>query len=74
MTPAVFLALLTVACFVCSTISGLIGMAGGIFLLTVLVLMGLPLEVAIPLHAAIQLSTHTHTHIAYREHIRWPAL
>ena len=74
MTPAVFLALLTVACFVGSTISGLIGMAGGIFLLTVLVLMGLPLEVAIPLHAAIQFSSNTTRLIAYREHIRWPAL
>ena len=74
MSPVGFTIILTVACFVGSTISGLIGMAGGIFLLTVLVLMGLPLEAAIPLHAAIQLSSNTTRLIAYREHIRWSAL
>ncbi len=74
MTPLGFTALLTLACLVGSTISGLIGMAGGIFLLTVILLMGVPLEAAIPLHAAIQLSSNTTRLVAYRQHIRWSAL
>jgi uncharacterized protein len=73
MTPT-FVALLTGACFVGATISGLIGMAGGIFLLTVMLILGLPTSVAIPLHAAIQLASNSTRVIAYFEHVRWSAL
>ena len=69
-----FLVLLTATCFVAATISGLIGMAGGIFLLTVMLMMGMPVEQAIPLHAAIQLSSNGTRVWAFREHIRKPAL
>jgi uncharacterized membrane protein YfcA len=69
-----FLALLTAACLIGSTISGVIGMAGGIFLLTVMLLMGLPIEVAIPLHAAIQLASNSTRVLAYWKHVRWTAL
>ena len=61
-------------CFLGATISGLIGMAGGIFILTALLLMGLPLETAIPLHAAIQLCSNTTRLIAYRQYIQWSVL
>ena len=74
MTSLAFILWLSAACFLGATISGLIGMAGGIFILTVLLLMGLPLETAIPLHAAIQLCSNTTRLIAYRQYIRWSAL
>jgi uncharacterized membrane protein YfcA len=70
----IFVAQLTGVCFVGATISGLIGMAGGIFLLTVMLLMGLPISVAIPLHAAIQLASNSARVVAYFRHVRWSAL
>jgi uncharacterized membrane protein YfcA len=65
---------LLLACFISSTISGLIGMAGGIFLLTIMLLMGMPLIAAVPLHALIQLASNATRVYAFRGHLRWSAL
>jgi len=62
---------LTVAAFVAAIISGMIGMAGGILLLTVMILAGLPAPVAIPLHAVVQLTSNATRVAAYRRTVRW---
>jgi uncharacterized protein len=56
-----------------STISGFIGMGGGILLLTVLFLCGLPPEVAIPVHAVVQLVSNGSRLALFRGHVRWGA-
>lgn len=62
---------LTLAALVAATISGMIGMAGGILLLTVMLLVGLPAPVAIPLHAVVQLTSNGTRVLAYRKTVRW---
>ena len=62
---------LTTAALVAAVISGMIGMAGGILLLTVMILAGLPVPVAIPLHAVVQLTSNTTRVAAYRGTVRW---
>ena len=67
------LLLLIGASFVGATISGFLGMGGGIFLLTVLFLCGLEPAVAIPVHALVQLSSNCSRAVLFREEIRWSA-
>jgi uncharacterized membrane protein YfcA len=56
-----------------SIISGMIGMGGGILLLTVLFLCGLPPEIAIPVHAVVQVISNGSRLALFREHVRWRA-
>ncbi|MBM66395.1 MAG: hypothetical protein CMH55_09195 [Myxococcales bacterium] len=62
---------LTLAALVAAIISGMIGMAGGILLLTVMLLAGLSPAVAIPLHAVVQLTSNVTRVAAYRKTVRW---
>ncbi len=67
------LAVLVGAALVGSTISGFLGMGGGIFLLTVLFLCGLEPALAIPIHALVQLTSNGTRAVLFREHVRWSA-
>ena len=67
------LLILIAAAFVGATVSGFLGMGGGILLLTVLFLCGLEPSVAIPVHALVQLSSNSSRALLFRRHIRWPA-
>ncbi len=70
MEPGV-LVILVVAAYVTSTVSGFIGMAGGMMLLTLMYAVGMPPELAIPIHACVQLvSNSTRTLVLFR-HVRW---
>jgi uncharacterized membrane protein YfcA len=61
------------AAFVGSTLSGFLGMGGGIFLLTVLFLCGLEPALAIPIHALVQLSSNSTRAVLFRKDVRWSA-
>jgi len=61
------------AAFIGATVSGFLGMGGGIFLLTVLFLCGLDFAVAIPVHALVQISSNSSRAVLFRRKIRWPA-
>ncbi|MEO2094665.1 MAG: sulfite exporter TauE/SafE family protein [bacterium] len=67
------LLVLAVAAFVGAAISGLLGMGGGLFLLSVLFLCGLEPSVAIPVHALVQLSSNTSRAVLFRASVRWSA-
>jgi uncharacterized membrane protein YfcA len=56
-----------------STLSGFLGMGGGIFLLTVMFLCGLEPALAIPIHALVQLTSNGTRAVLFREHVRWSA-
>jgi len=62
------LAILGVAAFVTAILSGIIGMAGGIVLLSVMLIFLPPLE-AIPLHGAVQLVSNTSRTWIQRHHV-----
>ena len=62
---------LTLAAGVGATISGIVGMAGGTFLLAIMILLGVTHPVLIPLHAAVQLISNGTRVVAHREHIHW---
>ena len=62
---------LTLAAGIGATISGVVGMAGGTFLLAIMILLGVTHPVLIPLHATVQLISNTTRVIAHREHIHW---
>ncbi len=64
------LATLSVTVFVTAVLSGVLGMAGGIILLAVLLLY-LPPLVAIPLHGVIQLVSNGSRTVAQRQHARF---
>ena len=64
------LAILCAACFATSALSAVIGMAGGIALLSVMLLFMDPLE-AIPLHGVIQLVANGSRAVAQRRDIDW---
>lgn len=66
--------ILTGAAFIGATISGFLGMGGGIFLLVVLFLCGLDAAVVIPVHALIQLTSNSTRVALFRRHVRWSAL
>lgn len=62
---------LLVACFVTATISGILGMAGGVTLLGVMTAL-LPAPVVVPLHGIVQLASNSTRTWAFRKHVRWP--
>ncbi len=64
------LAVLCVAAFLASILSAVVGMAGGIVLLTVMLLYFEPL-IAIPLHGVIQLASNGSRSFIQRAHVRW---
>jgi len=64
---------LVVACFVTATISGILGMAGGVTLLGVMTAL-LPAPVVVPLHGIVQLASNWTRTWAFRAHVRWPIL
>jgi len=61
---------LVVACFVTATISGILGMAGGVTLLGVMTAL-LPAPVVVPLHGIVQLASNWTRTWAFRRHVRW---
>ena len=61
---------LVVACFVTATISGILGMAGGVTLLGVMTAL-LPAPVVVPLHGIVQLASNWTRTWAFRTHVRW---
>jgi len=63
-------ALLGGAALLTSILSAVVGMAGGITLLAVMLLF-LPPLVAIPLHGLIQLASNSSRAVIQREHLRW---
>jgi len=67
------LAVLAVAALLTSILSAIVGMAGGIVLLSVMLLFLEPL-VAIPLHGVIQLVSNSTRTLVQRSHVRWPII
>ena len=67
------LALLMGVSFIGATISGFLGMGGGIFLLTVLFLCGLDAAVVIPVHALVQLTSNSTRVVLFRQVVRGSA-
>ncbi len=66
--PAV--AILTVTALLTAVLSAVVGMAGGITLLGVMLLFLDPLQ-AIPIHGAVQLVSNSSRAVIQRRHIRW---
>jgi len=64
------LSILCVAALATAILSAVVGMAGGITLLSVMLIFYDPL-VAIPIHGAVQLVSNGSRSIIQREHIRW---
>ena len=67
---AVELGILVVAALLTSILSAVVGMAGGIVLLAVMLLF-LPPLVVIPLHGAVQLVSNSSRTFIQRKHLRW---
>lgn len=65
--------ILALAALVTATISGIIGMGGGILLLAVMFGM-MPFGQAIPLHAAVQLVSNGTRIIAFWKSVHWPTV
>ncbi|MFP6665496.1 MAG: sulfite exporter TauE/SafE family protein [Deltaproteobacteria bacterium] len=57
--------------FATSTLSAIVGMAGGIILLSSMLLVLDPL-VALPIHAVIQLASNGSRSLVQRQHVQWP--
>jgi uncharacterized membrane protein YfcA len=70
MTPAVALSLIAFACLVTSFISGILGMAGGMILMGVLLAL-LPLPAAMMLHGVSQLAANGWRALLLRHEIDW---
>ena len=64
------LVVLCIGAFIGSTISGLIGMAGGSILLAVMLLAGLDPLTVVPIHAAVQLVSNSTRVYAFRQHFK----
>jgi uncharacterized membrane protein YfcA len=64
------LGLLSLAALATAILSAIVGMAGGITLLSVMLLAIEPL-VAIPLHGAVQLVSNSSRAVIQRDHLRW---
>jgi len=69
MTPA-SVAILALAAVASSALSAVVGMAGGLTLLTVMLLFFDPL-VAVPLHGVVQLVSNGSRSAIHRRHLRW---
>lgn len=65
---------LTLAAYVGSTISGIVGMAGGILLLTIMYIVGLDPLIAIPIHAMVQLFSNSTRVLVFFKHVKWVPL
>jgi len=70
MFEMVTVVVLVVACFVTATISGILGMAGGVTLLGVMTAL-LPAPIVVPLHGIVQLASNWTRTWAFRKHVRW---
>jgi uncharacterized membrane protein YfcA len=66
-------AILAAAAFATSILSAIVGMAGGIVLLSVMLLFLDPL-VAIPLHGVVQLVSNSSRTFVQRAHVQWPII
>jgi uncharacterized membrane protein YfcA len=64
-------ALLVLAALATSTVSGVVGMAGGAMLLGVMVVLGIDPILTVPIHAAVQLVSNIARTVAHIEHVRW---
>jgi uncharacterized membrane protein YfcA len=69
--PDVILAILVLTALIGATISGMIGMAGGMLLLSVMSNVGLALDLIIPVHGVVQLFSNGTRVVAYLKHVRW---
>ena len=56
-----------------AALSGVAGVGGGTVLIAVLYALGLPPQVAVPLHAAVQLVSNASRTVAYRQAVEWKA-
>ncbi len=65
--------MLVVVTLLTSTLSAIVGMAGGITLLSVMMLFIAPLH-AIPLHGIVQFVANGSRTVAQRQHVRWDLL
>ncbi len=66
-----FLIPLVLGAFMGATISGTFGMAGGSVLLGVMLALGVPYLVTLPIHAAVQLVSNSTRVIAHLSNVRW---
>lgn len=71
--PTMLYALLIFVVFVTSTLSGVLGMAGGMILMAVLAIT-LPIAAAMMLHGAVQLTANGSRAWFLREHVQWTVL
>ena len=62
---------LTLAALAGATVSGMIGMAGGMLLLIIMLVVGLDWDIAIPVHAAVQLCSNASRVLAFLKSVRW---
>jgi uncharacterized membrane protein YfcA len=71
-SPAVFIAILAIAAVVTSFISGILGMAGGMILMGILLaLPGVTLPAAMMLHGITQLASNATRALLWRTHVDW---
>lgn len=73
MVELVTVLILIVACFATSTVSAILGMAGGVTLLGVMTAL-LPAPVVVPLHGVVQLASNWTRTWAFRRRVRWSIL
>jgi uncharacterized membrane protein YfcA len=64
------LVLLAIAAFMTSTLSGIIGMGGGMTLLGIMTLL-LPAPLVVPIHGIVQLGSNTTRTLLFFKHVRW---
>ncbi len=69
--PTVTMIVLVAVSYVTSTISGLLGMGGGIMLLAAMYMAGLEPALAIPLHAFVQLMSNSTRLVLLFKYVRW---
>jgi uncharacterized membrane protein YfcA len=69
--PWLILTILVTTALIGATISGMIGMAGGMLLLVVMSSVGLPLDVVIPIHGVVQLFSNGTRVVAFLKYVRW---
>lgn len=63
--------ILALGAYLTSTVSGVIGMAGGTMLLGIMMVAGLDPVVAVPIHAVVQLVSNATRVQAFLQHVRW---
>ena len=64
------LIVLAVAAYLTATLSGIIGMGGGMTLLGIMTLL-LPAPLVVPLHGVVQLGSNTTRTAIFLRHVRW---